>query len=137
MPYPTAFLTHKCIIIKRHPLMTPDTQHELNQDTLNQSQTQAQDTYGNQIILSTEVSEKRCRFGTKTANLGDSRYYSTITCTLQATTEISAEDQVLTETPGYAGVYWVNAVRQIYEPTGNRISHTILDLREAEEGVAT
>lgn len=135
MPYPISLLIHQCTLIKQHAARHPDITQELNQDSLNQAQTPVQDTYGNPIIQATALGERRCRFGTHMANLGNSGYYSTTTCTLQATTDISENDLVITDTPGYAKAYWVNAVRQIYEATGNRISHTILDLREVEEGV--
>lgn len=135
MHYPVAHLIHTCTILKRYPGVAADNSLDLNQDQLNTAQGGVNtDEYGNPVLQASAYPELRCRFGHHAANPNNSGYYGTTTCTLQTNTDIAENDQVLTETPGYAKVYWVNAVRQIYGPTG-KISHTILDLRETEEGV--
>jgi len=40
---------------------------------------------------------------------------------------------ILTETHGASKKYWVNFVKQVYEPTTATLSHTILELRETAE----
>lgn len=114
MPFPAAFLIHTCTPIRRQ-------------------ETGEADPYGNPVITEIEMTVRMCRFSGAIANQGAGGYYSTARCTLAPTTDIQENDRILTNTPGYAKEYWINAVRQIYEATGNRISHTILDLRETEE----
>lgn len=114
MPFPVVFLIHTC---------TPVIRRESG-DT---------DQYGNPVFTETEMTVRKCRFTGAVANQGTSRYYSTARCLLQADTDIQENDRILTDTPGYAREYWVNAVRQVHEATSNTISHTILDLRETEE----
>lgn len=114
MPYPSVFLIHRCDITQRRA-------------------TGVTDAYGEPTIQTSTLTAIPCRMTSASAAPGADGNICTARCTLAANTNIQEDDQLETTAAGFSKTYWINHIIQVYEPTVNSISHTILELRETEE----
>ena len=116
MPYPSVFMVHSC--------------------TITQHRTVSVDAYGQPVQRELKLDPRLCRMSSASTRDQSGVVY-TAKCSLEATTDVEADDTLTSTNTGFARQYWVNSVQQVYEPTGGELSHTVLELRETEGRVIT
>lgn len=116
MPYPSVFMVHECVITQRRP-------------------SAEKDAYGADIMTETVLPPRKCRFSVASSSSSANGFVSSANVSLQYTEDIQEDDMITSTDSGFDRVYWVNGVKQVYEATGKKISHTVATLRETEAKV--
>ncbi len=114
MVYPLDFMVHECVI----------TQHRVV----------GVDAYGQPIMQEIKLDPRPCRMSSASSRDQTGVIY-TAKCSMQATTDVVADDILTCANTGFARQYWVNSVKPVCEPTSDALSHIVLELRETENKV--
>lgn len=110
MPYPAKLFIHQCSIVQVRA--GPGT-----------------DDYGNPVQTETEISGCKCRFQTAQGAIDANGAYYVLTCIVPPQTGVREDDIIVS----HGKRYWVNSVKQVFEPASSRVSYIVLALRETAE----